>query len=70
MVEKAAPDKKKAPEVEKTVIEEEDLFEDFAVEDGRFGYRCLSINYTVLLNSAEVFLLTQSMTLVYKHMHL
>lgn len=34
MGEKAAPSKKKAPEVETTVIHEEDLFEDFALQDG------------------------------------
>lgn len=49
MVDKAAPNKKKDPEVEKTVIEEEDLFEDFAVEDGRFRVPLFSINYSVRL---------------------
>ena len=38
MVEKAAEAKKKAPEAEAPVIEEEDLFEDFAVEDGGHSY--------------------------------
>lgn len=33
MADKAAP-KKKAPETETAVIEEEDLFEDFALQDG------------------------------------
>ncbi len=34
MTDKAAASKKKAPEVEATTIEEEDLFEDFALKDG------------------------------------
>ncbi|KAK9917925.1 hypothetical protein WJX75_009651 [Coccomyxa subellipsoidea] len=37
MGEKAAPSKKKAPEVETTVIHEEDLFEDFALQNEPVG---------------------------------
>lgn len=37
MVDKAAELKKKAPEAEAPVVEEEDLFEDFAPEDGHFS---------------------------------
>ncbi|EIE27795.1 hypothetical protein COCSUDRAFT_52274 [Coccomyxa subellipsoidea C-169] len=37
MTDKAAASKKKAPEVEATTIEEEDLFEDFALKDEPVG---------------------------------
>ncbi len=38
MVDKAAEAKKKAPEVEAPTVEEEDLFEDFALEDGGHSF--------------------------------